>query len=84
MGFEPQAADRLFEPFYTTKGSGMGIGLSLSRTIIESHHGRLWAVPNESVGATFAFSIPFSHEAPAGGDASDAVRTSMPPRRSGA
>ena len=71
VGFEPQAADRLFEPFYTTKSSGMGIGLSLSRTIIESHHGRLWAVPNESVGATFAFSIPSCFDDPAGGDACD-------------
>jgi signal transduction histidine kinase len=58
VGFAPQDADRLFEPFYTTKGAGMGVGLAISRTIVESHQGRLWAVPNESVGATFAFSIP--------------------------
>jgi signal transduction histidine kinase len=57
-GFDSQIADRLFEPFYTTKTSGMGIGLSVSRTIINSHCGRLWAVPNEGAGATFAFSIP--------------------------
>ena len=61
-GFEPQAAGRLFEAFYTTKSGGMGIGLSVSRSIIESHHGRLWAAPNDGPGATFSFSIPWGHE----------------------
>jgi signal transduction histidine kinase len=58
VGFDPQAANRLFEAFYTTKDDGMGIGLSVSRSIIESHHGRLWATPNDGPGATFSFSIP--------------------------
>jgi len=58
MGFDPQGADRLFEAFYTTKSGGMGIGLSVSRSIIESHHGRLWAEPNDGPGAIFSFSIP--------------------------
>ena len=58
IGFEPEAAPRLFDAFYTTKNDGMGIGLSVSRSIIESHHGRLWAAPNHGPGATFAFSIP--------------------------
>lgn len=58
IGFDPQAADRLFQAFYTTKGDGMGIGLSVSRSIIESHHGRLWAARNDGPGATFCFSIP--------------------------
>ncbi len=58
VGFGPQGADRLFDAFYTTKNSGMGIGLSVSRSIIESHKGRLWATPNDGPGATFAFSIP--------------------------
>jgi PAS domain S-box-containing protein len=58
MGFNPQDADKLFEAFYTTKSGGMGIGLSVSRSIVERHHGRLWAVPNEGPGATFLFSIP--------------------------
>jgi C4-dicarboxylate-specific signal transduction histidine kinase len=58
VGFEPQSVDRLFEAFYTTKSGGMGIGLSVSRSIIEHHHGRLWAVPNDGPGATFSFSIP--------------------------
>jgi signal transduction histidine kinase len=59
VGFEPQGADRLFDAFYTTKSSGMGIGLSVSRSIIESHNGRLWATPNDGPGATFSFSIPY-------------------------
>jgi PAS domain S-box-containing protein len=58
VGLEPQGVDRLFDAFYTTKSSGMGIGLSVSRSIIESHKGRLWATPNEGPGATFSFSIP--------------------------
>jgi PAS domain S-box-containing protein len=58
VGFEPQGAERLFDAFYTTKSSGMGIGLSVSRSIIESHDGRLWAIPNDGPGATFSFSIP--------------------------
>ncbi len=58
IGFDPQTADRLFDAFYTTKGDGMGIGLSVSRSIIESHHGRLWATLNDGPGAAFSFSIP--------------------------
>ena len=57
-GFEPISVDRIFEAFYTTKKEGMGIGLSVSRTIIERHQGRLWATPNDGPGVTFAFSIP--------------------------
>src|SRR5579863_1632811 len=62
IGFDPQAADRLFDAFYTTKGDGMGIGLSVSRSIIERHHGRLWARLNDGPGATFSFSIPRTRE----------------------
>jgi C4-dicarboxylate-specific signal transduction histidine kinase len=58
VGLDPQAMDRLFEAFYTTKNDGMGMGLSISRFIIERHHGRLWAAPNDGPGATFSFSIP--------------------------
>lgn len=57
-GFEPQGAERLFEAFHTTKSGGMGIGLSVSRSIVENHHGRLWATPNDGPGAIFSFSIP--------------------------
>jgi signal transduction histidine kinase len=58
IGFEPSGVERLFDAFYTTKSGGMGIGLSVSRSIIESHRGRLGAAPNEGPGATFWFSIP--------------------------
>ena len=62
-GFEPQTLDRLFDAFYTTKSDGMGIGLSVSRSIIEQHRGRLWAAPNDDgPGATFSFSIPSASE----------------------
>ena len=57
-GFDPQTEDKLFEAFYSTKEDGMGIGLSVSRSIRESHRGRLWAIRNEGPGATFLFSIP--------------------------
>ncbi|HEX8292737.1 MAG TPA: PAS domain-containing protein [Pyrinomonadaceae bacterium] len=63
VGFDPQNAGRLFDAFYTTKDDGMGMGLSVSRSIIEGHQGRLWAAPNDGPGATFSFSIPRAHEA---------------------
>jgi C4-dicarboxylate-specific signal transduction histidine kinase len=68
VGFDPHTADRLFDSFYTTKNDGMGIGLSVSRSIIEGHHGRLWATLNDGPGAAFSFSIPCRHEGSAGGD----------------
>jgi signal transduction histidine kinase len=68
VGFDPQVADRLFKAFYTTKNTGMGIGLSVCRSIIESHRGRLWATPNDGPGATFSFSIPHTSEDAMGGD----------------
>ncbi len=58
IGFDPQSMDKLFQAFYTTKNDGMGIGLSVSRSIIEQHDGRLWATLNDGPGATFSFSIP--------------------------
>jgi PAS domain S-box-containing protein len=67
VGINPQAMDRLFQAFYSTKNDGMGIGLYVSRSIIERHYGRLWAEPNDGPGATFSFSIP-----PWPGGASDA------------
>jgi signal transduction histidine kinase len=58
LGFASQDVNRLFDAFYTTKDSGMGIGLSVSRSIVEKHGGRLWAAPNDGPGATVSFSIP--------------------------
>lgn len=58
VGFAPQAESRLFEAFYTTKSEGMGIGLSISRSIVEAHHGNLSATANDGPGATFSFSLP--------------------------
>jgi PAS domain S-box-containing protein len=58
IGVDPQSMNELFDAFYTTKSDGMGVGLSVSRSIIERHHGRLWAEPNDGPGAMFSFSIP--------------------------
>jgi signal transduction histidine kinase len=58
VGFNSQDLHKIFDAFFTTKDSGMGIGLSVSRSIIENHHGRLWAKPNDGDGASFSFSIP--------------------------
>ena len=58
IGLPPQSLDSLFDAFYTTKSGGMGIGLFVSRSIVEKHQGRLWAKPNDGPGATFSFSIP--------------------------
>ena len=57
-GIDPDHLHRLFDPFYTTKPDGMGIGLSVSRSIVESHRGTLWVAANGAAGATFAFSLP--------------------------
>ena len=58
VGFSSQDQHRMFDAFFTTKDNGMGIGLSVSRSIIENHHGRLWAKSNDGDGASFSFSIP--------------------------
>src|SRR5262249_11124568 len=62
VGVDAQTVNNLFDPFYTTKTDGMGIGLSVSRSIIERHHGQLWAESNDGPGATFSFSIPAAAE----------------------
>jgi len=75
VGLDPQAMDRLFEAFYTTKNDGMGVGLCVSRSIIERHQGRLWATLNDGPGATFSFSIPRGPEGGTGADSNRDIRT---------
>ena len=58
VGLDPKHVDQLFNAFFTTKPAGMGMGLSISRTIVETHGGRLWAIPNPVHGATFEFELP--------------------------
>ena len=57
LGFSPESFDRLFAPFYTTKADGMGIGLSICRTIIDAHGGRIWASLAAGEGAAVQFSL---------------------------
>ena len=57
-GIDPQHIERVFDAFYTTKSSGVGMGLSICRSIIEAHGGRLWADANEPRGAVFQFTLP--------------------------
>jgi signal transduction histidine kinase len=71
-GLPLESVGSMFDAFYTTKSGGMGIGLFVCRSIVERHHGRLWAEPNDGPGATFSFSIP---RRPA--DASDAASVLM-------
>jgi signal transduction histidine kinase len=58
VGIDSSKMDELFTAFFTTKRGGMGMGLSISRSIIEAHAGRIWATPNPNHGATFQFALP--------------------------
>ena len=75
VGLVPQDMDKFFEAFHTTKKEGMGIGLSVSRSIIERHNGRLWATLNDGPGATFSFSIPCGRASAGGAGDPGAIRT---------
>ena len=63
VGLPPQLADQVFTAFFTTKAHGTGMGLRISRSIVESHGGRLWAANNSPRGATFCFTLPAKAEA---------------------
>jgi signal transduction histidine kinase len=65
-GIDPAVANRLFEPFVTTKSEGMGLGLLVTRSIVESHGGRIWATPNPDHGTTFTFTLPVAERKLAG------------------
>jgi signal transduction histidine kinase len=58
VGLPPEQADQIFRAFFTTKDNGTGMGLPISRSIIESHGGRLWFLDNSGRGATFQFTLP--------------------------
>jgi signal transduction histidine kinase len=63
MGIAPEDLEKIFDAFYTTKSQGMGMGLAISRSIIEAHGGRLWATANDGSGATIQFTLPLSGQA---------------------
>src|SRR5262245_26235025 len=86
-GIESGDLDRLFNPFFSTKPGGMGMGLSISRSIVETHRGRLWAAMNEPHGAIFYIRLPVGLSGLGGSigpDASSGVQSNDPPTRSGA
>ena len=62
IGLDPNTMGRIFDPFYTTKASGMGMGLSISRSIVQNHGGRLWATANDGPGTSFHFTLPKYHK----------------------
>jgi C4-dicarboxylate-specific signal transduction histidine kinase len=67
-GLDPDYVERLFEPFFTTRTDGIGIGLTVCQSIVEAHRGRIWAARNRGHGATFKFALPITRCRPAGSD----------------
>lgn len=74
VGIDPEHSSRMFEAFYTTKVQGIGMGLTISRSIIEAHGGRLWAVANDGPGSTFCFTLPIDAEVKYESGRADRVR----------
>ena len=68
LGIDPKMLDKIFDPFYTTKPGGMGMGLSISRSILQAHGGRLWAAAKDGPGTIFHFSLPKYQEEEAHGE----------------
>jgi signal transduction histidine kinase len=80
-GLNPESLERLFDPFYTTKPDGMGMGLSICRSIIEGHGGRIWATANMPQGASIHFSLPAQGVTASGeSDEADELRAARPSR----
>jgi signal transduction histidine kinase len=77
-GVAPEDVDRIFAPLFTTKGHGMGMGLSISRSIIEAHDGRLWAAPNDPRGSVFHFVLPVDTALATGQPWTNAPRRPVP------
>jgi len=65
VGFPAENSERIFEAFHTTKPQGTGMGLAITRSIVESYGGRIWATTNQGAGATFHFTLPIEAEAQA-------------------
>ncbi|WP_245288197.1 MASE4 domain-containing protein [Bradyrhizobium sp. Ec3.3] len=79
-GLEPDAVDRIFNPMFTTKTDGMGIGLSICRSIIEAHQGQIWVTAEKGRGATFHFTVPVDLSGPSWSDAVGSVNRNMLPK----
>jgi signal transduction histidine kinase len=60
VGIDSEIGDRIFQPLFTTKVNGMGMGLSICRSIVEAHRGRIWATPNLPFGTVFQFTLPMA------------------------
>jgi signal transduction histidine kinase len=66
VGFDPESMPKLFDPFFTTKAGSIGMGLSISRSIVDAHGGRLWVTPNLDRGATLRFTLPIARDGSTG------------------